>query len=96
MISQIKMNTVIGTLVALCLLVILGYVATQTESPAFDYADSSIKRELVPLSEFDSIADLSASFLWGHRVLDLIGQAFVIVAAVVCCLALLKQTESAH
>lgn len=94
--NQIKINTIIGTLAALCLLVILGYVATQTEPPSFNYADSSMKRELIPLSEFDSIADISAAFLWGNRVLDLIGQAFVIVAAVVCCLALLKQTESAH
>jgi hypothetical protein len=89
-------GSIITLLVALGLLFTFGYLATQVDPPAFDYVDPTMDRELIPLSEFNKIADSSASFLWGYRILDLTGQAFVIVAAVICCLALIKQTESKH
>lgn len=94
--NSFTFGTIISILVALGLLVTFGYVATQVDPPAFEYADPTIERELIPLSEFNKITDGSASFLWEYRILDLTGQAFVIVAAVICCLALIKQTESKH
>jgi len=42
------------------------------------------------MEPFDDIAGKVSRFLWENRALDLTIQAFVIVVAVVCCLALLK------
>lgn len=85
-----------SAIVIITLLLVFSWLFALVSFPAFEYQDDSLDRELVPMSEFDDIANHAARFLWDHRALDLTGQAFVIVAAVVCCLALLKQTEEAH
>ncbi len=59
--------------------------------PAFEYRAS--ESNLIPAEPYDDIAELSSRFMWENRALDLIGQAFVITAAVICCLALLKPEE---
>jgi hypothetical protein len=91
--SKINTNSrLIVTIVVLLILPILVYLVIPI-FPTFEYLDPSLEMELVPLSEYNKIADNSANFIWSYRVLDLTGQAFVIVTAVVCCLALLKSTE---
>lgn len=59
--------------------------------PAFEYRASDAS--LVPAEPFGEIAEHSSRFLWESRALDLTAQAFVITAAVICCLALLKPAE---
>ena len=51
---------------------------------------SLISRQLAPLSSFDELPTIVSTFLWDHRSIDLIGQALVILASVICCLTLLK------
>jgi len=59
--------------------------------PAFEYRASDAS--LVPAEPFGDIAEHSSRFLWESRALDLTVQAFVITAAVICCLALIKTSE---
>ncbi len=59
--------------------------------PAFEYRASDAS--LVPAEPFGDIAEHASRFLWEYRALDLTVQAFVITAAVICCLALLKPSE---
>jgi hypothetical protein len=59
--------------------------------PAFEYRAS--EATLVPAQPFGEIAEHTSRFLWEYRALDLTIQAFVIAAAVICCLSLLKPEE---
>jgi len=59
--------------------------------PAFEHRASDAR--LVPAEPFGEIAEHSSRFLWENRALDLTIQAFVISAAVICCLALIKPEE---
>ena len=57
---------------------------------------SGVQRQLTPIGDFDLLPQVVSSFLWGNRSFDLIGQSFVILASVVCCLALLKMEGEAE
>ena len=59
--------------------------------PAFEYRASDAG--LVPAEPYGDIAEHASRFLWENRALDLTIQAFVITAAVICCLALIKPSE---
>ena len=59
--------------------------------PAFEYRASDAS--LVPAEPYGDIAEHASRFLWEYRALDLTVQAFVITAAVICCLALIKPAE---
>jgi len=72
-------------------LLMFSWLTLEVDFPAFEY--SSVRRQLIPEEPYDNIAALVSRFLWEHRALDLTGQAFVIVAAVICCLAMLKSGE---
>lgn len=58
--------------------------------PTFAYVPEGLGRQLVPADPYNDIAMMASRFLWENRALDLTGQAFVIVAAVICCLAMIK------
>ncbi len=73
-------------------LLLFSWLTIEVDFPAFQYS-GAIRRQLVPAEPYTGIAALVSRFLWEHRALDLTGQAFVIVAAVICCLALLKPEE---
>ncbi len=75
-------------------LIIFSWLIFEVNFPAFEAASSLLPRRLIPLEPFNGIAVRVSRFLWEHRALDLTGQAFVIVAAIVCCLALLKSEEA--
>jgi peptidoglycan/LPS O-acetylase OafA/YrhL len=77
------------------LLFVASWLTLEADFPAFQYS-ADYSRRLIPEEQWGDIATLASRYLWEHRALDLTGQAFVIVAAVVCCLALLKQTEVRH
>jgi multisubunit Na+/H+ antiporter MnhB subunit len=59
--------------------------------PAFEHRSSDAS--LVPAEPYGEIAEYASRFLWESRALDLTVQAFVITAAVICCLALIKPEE---
>ena len=59
--------------------------------PAFEHRTSDAS--LVPVEPYGEIAEHASRFLWENRALDLTAQAFVITAAVICCLALIKPEE---
>jgi hypothetical protein len=61
--------------------------------PTFEYASGSYGGTLIPLDPYNEISGMASRFLWENRALDLTGQAFVIVAAVICCLAMIKPEE---
>jgi hypothetical protein len=77
-------------------LLVFSWLSVGSDFPVFEFTSDSPRRQLVPVEPFDDIAGLVSRFLWDNRALDLIGQAFVIVASVVCCLALLKLGEGGH
>ena len=58
--------------------------------PTFEYALPS--EELIEV-ETTAIGPEVGRFLWTNRSIDLIAQAFVLFAAAVCCLALLRGRE---
>jgi len=87
----------VATLVAIIgLLMVLSWLFVDVNFPAFEYASDDLHRPLVPLQEFNSISTYSSRFLWDNRSLDLTAQAFVMVAATIGCLALLKSTEDVY
>lgn len=88
-----KYGTATAVLAIVVSLFVFSWLALEVAFPTFEYASDKLTRQLVPSKPYDSIATLASRFLWEHRALDLTGQAFVIVAAVICCLALLKPEE---
>lgn len=58
--------------------------------PTFEYALPS--EELIEV-ETTAIGPEVGRFLWTNRSIDLIAQAFVLFAAAVCCIALLRGGE---
>jgi hypothetical protein len=77
-------------------LLVFSWLSVGVDFPVFEFVPETLRRQLVPVEPYDDIASLSSRFLWDNRALDLTGQAFVIVASVVCCLALLKLGEGRH
>jgi hypothetical protein len=88
-----KYGTATAVLAIIVSLFVFSWLALEVDFPTFEYTSDELTRQLVPSKPYDSIAALASRFLWEHRALDLTGQAFVIVAAVICCLALLKPEE---
>jgi len=82
-------------LVIMITLFVFFWLTVEMDFPAFQYSEG-YSRRLIPAEPYDNIATMVSRFLWEYRALDLTGQAFVIVAAVVCCLAMLKTTEGGH
>jgi len=74
-------------------LMLFSWLTLEVSFPAFEYTSDVLTRKLVPAEPYEGIASFVSRFLWEHRALDLTGQAFVIVAAVICCLAMLKSGE---
>ena len=64
----------------------------QNEFPTFSYADSST--ELIDISS-KSLGLEVGRFLWTFRLIDLFAQAFVLFAAAVCCVSVLRNKEEA-
>lgn len=77
-------------------MLMFSWLSVGSDFPVFEFTSDTLNRQLVPVEPYDDIASLASRFLWDNRALDLTGQAFVIVASVVCCLALLKLGEERH
>lgn len=74
-------------------LLLFSWLTVEVNFPAFEFVPGLLPRPLIPAEPFNDIGARVSRFLWEHRALDLTGQAFVIVAAIICCLALLKPEE---
>jgi len=87
--SRVAGLTVIVLAFLILLILIMNY-----DFPAFEYTGSHTEptAELVK-NNTAVIGPEVGRFLWNYRVIDLIAQAFVLFAAAVCCLALLKTEE---
>lgn len=87
--SRVARSTIIVLVLLILLMLIMEY-----DFPAFEYTGSPTEptAELVKNSNA-VIGQEVGRFLWNYRVVDLIAQAFVLFAAAVCCLALLKTEE---
>jgi hypothetical protein len=66
------------------------WLAAEYDFPLLAYVLETLPRPLLPLRPFKGVSSGVGRFLWDWRVLDLLSQAFVILSAVICCLALLK------
>ena len=75
------------------MLLLFSWLTVEVSFPAFEFASDLLPRQLIPTEPFNEIAVRVSRFLWENRALDLTGQAFVIVAAIICCMALLKPEE---
>jgi len=80
----------VASMVIVVALLIFSWLTIEVSFPLFEYATGPERGHLIPEEPFDQVAGSVSRFLWENRALDLVMQAFVIVVAVVCCLALLK------
>jgi len=87
--TRTQRYVMIGTILSLVIYLVLFGVIIEARFPTFEYT-GILERKLIPLKPYNGIAAEETRFLWDHRSLDLTSQAFVIVGAVVCCLAMLK------
>lgn len=70
---------------------LVGTVLTiEVDFPYLEYSSDSVNSPTVSSESYDGITTAVSQFLWGYRGLDLISQSFVVMAAVICCLAMLK------
>jgi hypothetical protein len=91
-----KYGSAVSVTVIISILIALLWINVEEGFPTFQYAQPGVRGQLVPVEPYNGIADNVARFLWDHRALDLNSQAFVIVAAIICSLALLKAEEGEH
>jgi hypothetical protein len=58
--------------------------------PYMKYSNGEIEGSSIPNESYEDITTGVSMFLWNNRSLDLVSQSFVVTAAVICCLAMLK------
>ena len=58
--------------------------------PYMEYSINNVEEYSLPENSYDDITTGVSRFLWDYRSLDLVSQSFVVLAAVICCLAMLK------
>ena len=91
-----RYGSTMSATVIIVLLLVLSWITVEEDFPAFHYAQPGVRAPLIPVEPYNGIAENVARFLWDYRALDLNSQAFVIVAAIVCSLAMLKAEEGDH
>lgn len=86
--NLIRVIGFVSIFLAISTLLIFGI---EYEFPAFEYTRPSMEPP-TGLVEADTskIGVEVGRFLWSYRVIDLIGQAFVLFAAAACCVTLLR------
>ncbi|MCW4050346.1 MAG: hypothetical protein NWE89_11495 [Candidatus Bathyarchaeota archaeon] len=67
-----------------------GTLIMDVSFPFQEYKSDSFETPNVGDSSYDDISTTVSQFLWSKRGLDVVSQSFVVLAAVVCCLAMLK------
>jgi hypothetical protein len=71
------------------------WLTAEVDFPFLEHKSNAFDLSLVPSGSYDDITTGVSQFLWGRRSLDLVSQSFVVMAAVICCLAMLK-VEGRH
>ncbi|HEX9915141.1 MAG TPA: hypothetical protein VGB32_09495 [Candidatus Bathyarchaeia archaeon] len=92
----LRYGATVSVAVIIGLMLVLSWITVDEDFPAFQYAQPGVRDQLVEAEPYNGIAEGVARFLWDHRALDLNSQAFVIVAAIMCSLAMLKAEEGEH
>jgi NADH-quinone oxidoreductase subunit J len=71
--------------------ILVGIVLTRDINfPFQQYASTALETLSIVPTTYDDITTAVSQFLWQNRGLDLISQSFVVLAAVICCIAMLK------
>jgi NADH-quinone oxidoreductase subunit J len=71
--------------------ILVGIVLTRDINfPFQQYASTALETLSIVPTTYDDITTAVSQFLWQYRGLDLISQSFVVLAAVICCIAMLK------
>lgn len=87
--QRVTLNLIFS--LAIIAIIIFSYLLPiNLDFPFMAYSSVTTKTQFIPVEPFDDIAALVSRFLWSFKALDLIDQAFVLFAAVLGCLALLK------
>jgi hypothetical protein len=72
-------------------MVLIGaWITVEFSFPFLEYASERIDNPQIDNDAYEDITAGVSQFLWENRSLDLISQSFVILAAVICCLTMLK------
>jgi NADH:ubiquinone oxidoreductase subunit 6 (subunit J) len=69
---------------------ITGALGLRLKFPYMEYASSAVDSLAISFGSYDDITAAVSQFLWQVRGMDLIIQAFVILTAVICTIAMLK------
>ena len=62
--------------------------------PFLQYSSDFLDIISIPSGSYDTITNSVSQFLWERRSLDLISQSFVVLTAIICCIAMLKIVRS--
>lgn len=82
--TQLALSVVaVGTLIGSWLTMDYGF-------PINAYRLSELMSIRTSTSSYDAITSAVSQLLWGFRSMDLVSQSFVVLAAVICCIAMLK------
>ena len=87
---EIDRIRVAGLVAAVLTTLVFSMLIVRCEFP--DFTSEDLPVELVEV-ETTTVGPEVGGFLWNYRVIDLIGQAFVLFAAAACCVALLRTEE---
>ena len=87
---EIDRIRVAGLAAAILTTLVFSILILRWEFP--DFTSEDLPVELVKI-ETTTVGPEVSEFLWNYRVIDLIGQAFVLFAAAACCVALLRTEE---
>lgn len=66
------------------------WLITDLSFPFHRYASSALETLSIIPESYEDITIGVSQFLWQHRGMDLVSQSFVVLAAVICCVAMLK------
>ncbi len=87
------LGSALAAIVIICIVYLLSMLVVAVPFPIFRYGLGAASRRLISVNPFEGISSGVSRFLWENRALDITVQAFVIVVAIICCLALLKPGE---
>lgn len=91
---NIEPGSAMAAVIILCIIYLLSTLILSEPFPTLRYAVGIASKPLIPAQPFEGISPGVSRFLWEYRALDVTVQAFVIVVAIICCLALLKPEEA--
>lgn len=76
--------------IATIMVLIGAWITVEFSFPFFKYASDRMDNSQIDNDSYEDITAGVSLFMWENRSLDLISQSFVILAAVICCLTMLK------